>query len=506
VTASLFDRRRLRELGIRMSLGVLCAALVSACSVVAPVTPSADPSASGSRPEPPNAATIWAFAGTILPPSDPNTYDNELIDAVQLRDGGWIVIRAEHPRRYLADPTAVGPLVRAPIGQLLRLDPQGAVVAREHGNEPFGLRRISVFEDAGTVVGEGPQVGNGTLHSFRLDTLDGIATQYTSCLPIDGRCWSYRSDTFHGPTALEEREPRTLAVLRTYEKLKLDGALSEPAIFPDRNLIAWQLSGPGRGLQVAPLDDASPIAIPWLAQLRTACSVDRIGADRTVLTYGPAGCSGETGWTVQLVEVSTGRIVRDFGSDAAIERGQRGLRVLLPSGASVRPSDGAAGPVFARAPVFIDWEKGVALVGLADGGGAVLRRQLGSPSSQFVPFKVAGSGRCPIDFPRVQRLAQDDPACPALSGIAGPDRLLIASGRGYFAPTDLIPSGVVADDAARTLTIEYEPTSNAKAVRGAAPARVIELGRSFSGTWLVTLRPVDGAGGSQENYFAVTFP
>ena len=278
-----------------------------------------------------------------------------------------------------------------------------------------------------------------------------------------------------------------------------------PAIFPDRNLITWPLNG-GRSLQVAALDDASPIAIPWLDQLRKACNLDRLTADRAVVTYGPAGCSGETGWTAQLVEVSTGRIVRDLGSDALIERGQRGLRVLLPSGASVRPSDGAAGPVFARAPVFIDWEKGVALVGLADGGGAVLRRQLGSPSSQSVPFKVAGSGRCPIDFPRVQRLAKDDPACPALSGTAGPDRLLIASGRGYFAPTDLIPSRVVVDDGVRTLTIEYEPSPNAKAVRDSAPARVIELGRSFSGTWLVTLRPVDGAGGSQENYFAVTFP
>jgi len=457
----------------------------------------------------PDRRYAWAFAGTILPPSDPNTYANEIIDAVPLRDGGWIVLRAESPRRYLANPTSFGPLLPRSIGQLLRLDAQGAIVAQEHGSEPFGLRRVSVFEDAATVVGEGPQVGNGTLHSFRLDTLDGIATtEYTTCVPIDGRCWSYRTNTQHGPTALEERDPRTLAVLRTHEGVKLDGVLpgQPPAIFPARNLIAWQPGGRGRGIQIAPLDDASPIAIYWLAQLRTACDFDRLAADRAVVIYGRPSCSGENGWTAQLVEVSTGRIVRDLGADPVIEPSERGLSPVLPSGARVEPSNGASGPVFARAPLFMDWERGVAVTGLGDGGGAVLRRQPASQASQSVPFSVAGSGRCPIDFPRVVLALPDSPACPALSGTAGPNRLLIASGRGYFDATDLVPSRVRADGPARTLTIEYEASPNAKAIRESAPAAVIELGQSFSGTWLVTLRPVGGAGGRQENSFAVTFP
>jgi len=489
--------------------GLLCALLVSACSAVAPVTPSSGPSASGTPPlDTPIVATTWAFAGTILAPSDPNTYANEIIDAVLLRDGGWIVLRAESPRRYLGNPTSFGPLLPRSIGQLVRLDAQGAIVAHEHGSEPFGVRRVSVFEDAGTVVGEGPQVGNGTLNSFRLDTLDGIATEYTTCVPIDGRCWSYRTNTQHGPTALEVRDPRTLAVLRTHEGVKLDGVLpgQTPAIFPARNLIVWQVGGRGRGLQIAPLDGTSPIAIPWLAQLRTACDFDRLAADRAVVIYGPPGCSGDTGWTAQLVEVSTGRIVRDLGADATIESSERGLTAVLPSGARVEPSNGAAGPVLARAPLFMDWERGVALIGLGDGGGAVLRRQPASQARQSVPFSVAGSGRCAIDFPRVVLAARETPACPALSEAAGPNRLLITSGRGYFGPTDLIPSRVLADGPGRTLTIEYEASPNAKAVRDSAPAGVIELGQSFTGTWLVTLRPVDGAGGRQENSFAVTFP
>src|SRR5437879_1869975 len=95
--------------------------LFTSCIAPGPLArPSPGPDASPS-PTP----STWAYDGTLLQPRDADTYENVLLDAKPLSDGGWVVLRAVEPRRYLVDPTSYGPLIKRPYGELLKLDATG---------------------------------------------------------------------------------------------------------------------------------------------------------------------------------------------------------------------------------------------------------------------------------------------------------------------------------------------------------------------------------------------
>lgn len=384
-------------------------ALVAAACTSATPAPSPTPTAEAlPRPAPPHH-TYWAYERTLLAPRDDTTYENVLLDAKPFSDGGWIVVRDRRPYRYLLDPTVYGPLSKNPTGEILRLDANGGIVAKEHAAEPLGVTRVDVFEDLGVVVAQGPQVQNGNLHALRLDSLDGIGTQSTSCIVVEGRCWSYRTNPYFGSTALEERDPQTLAVIRTYPRLTMDWLESAPAIFPRSNLIVWRSprslsAAPVSVFRVEPLDASRPIAVPWLDKLRGACGMTQLADDRALVEYGPPECEGEAGWSSDLVEVSSGRVLRHIGADEVVYGNDIVARrlTLWPSGLLIDPRTGDPGPFLARTLAGIDFDRGVGVVNLTSGGADVLRRHGGSARPREIDVGTVASGRCgDVDFPRL---------------------------------------------------------------------------------------------------------
>lgn len=473
-----------------MRIGVAWALLIaSACM---PAQPQARPSPQPGPSSAPPVHSIWAYEATLLPPRDASTYENVLLDAKPLSDGGWLVLRAVDPRRSLVDPAAFGPLIRQPYGELLKLDVSGRIVAKEHAAEPLGLTKIDVFEEVGVVVAQGRQVRNGTVHALRLDTLDGIASELTSCVAIDGRCWSFRTSRAQGSTALEERDPRTLAVIRTYPHLTMDGLYGRSAIFPSANLIAWQRPGPTRGVRAEALDPARPIAIGWLDRLRRACDVVRVGDDRAWVADGPAGCDyGErdAGWSSDLVEVSTGKVLRRLRSDEGVSSNELafGRLVLAPVPLAIDPRSGSPGPVVPDHPVELDFGRGVAVVPLTGGGAAVLRRLAATGQPRAAGFSSIASGRCrDVDFPRVV-VGPADFACAGFSAHVRAGQLLVATGRNYRSPVDFEVTDVTLDAATREIQVGYSATSAAPRPMESGPVRVIELSDVPAGEWLMKI-------------------
>lgn len=478
-----------------MRIGAACALLIaSACM---PAQPQAKPSPQPGPSSAPPVHSIWAYERTLLPPRDASTYENVLLDAKPLSDGGWLVLRAVGPRRSLVDPTTFGPLIKQPYGELLKLDAFGRIVAREHAAEPLGLTKIDVFEEAGVVVAQGRRVRNGGVHALRLDTLDGIASELTSCLAIDGRCWSFRTYRAQGSTALEERDPRTLAVIRTYPQLTMDGLYGRPAIFPSANLIAWQRPGPPRGVRAEALDPSRPIAIGWLDRLRRACDVTRVGDDRAWVADGPPDCAygeSDAGWSSDLVEVSTGKVLRRLHSDEGVSGNELALGrlVLAPVPLAIDPRSGSPGPFVPDHPVALDFERGVAAVPLTGGGAAVLRRLAATSHPRAAAASSVASGRCrDVDFPSVV-VGPAELACTGFTAHLRAGQLLVATGRNYRSPVDFDVTDVIVDAATREVEVAYSATAAAPRPMESGPIRVIELPDMPAGEWL--MRIVGGRG------------
>ncbi len=469
----------------------LFAVLLAACSASAPApSPALVPGGLGGIAA---GTTTWAYAGTLLLPLDPNSYSNVVLDAKPLSDGGWIVLRGVAPRRGICDPLSYGCFIRRTTGQLLKLDASGTVVAQEHGAEPFGLLHVTVFESAGVVVGEGQQVRNGTLHAFHLDALDGIASELTTCVAVGPSCFSYRVDYQTGRTPLEERDPKDLHVTRTYPQIAMDGLYSAPAIFPASNLLAWRPTTESAPfIHVAALDASRSIAIPWLARLEAACDVWRVGDDRAFVLFGPPACRGDTGWHWELVEVSSGRAVRVFGPDDTFSGNTRDAAVLAATGVVVDPRDGTDGPTLPGGPLTIDWVRGVAVVALPDGGAAVFRRQTTPSAARNLSFRTVGSSTCAdLDFPRLMRAIAGAIACPALAALAGPSRLLVATGRAAYSPSAFTVERVVVDPATHIIDVLYTGQERRTTITDPSPAAVIELSDPPAGEWLVRLGSQD---------------
>jgi hypothetical protein len=234
----------------------------------------------------------------------------------------------------------------------------------------------------------------------------------------------------------------------------------------------------------------------WLAGLRAACGVTRVGDDRALIERGPAGCSGATGWSAEIVEVSTGRAVRQLGADESVwgnALDDRGYVIVATSGAVIDPASGGAGPTVPFAsgsPIDLDLTHGIAVVPLTNGGAAVFRRRIGSSSAVAIPFTAVASGGCAdVDFPRLV-VGPADIECKGMSVRLAPRQLFIASGRNLRDPTDLDIVGIERDDAAHEVRIRYRAEAVATKPLERSPVRVVELKDAPpTGDWLVRLVP-----------------
>jgi hypothetical protein len=492
---------------------VAIALLVISCSAAkqadAPVTTSpvvAPPGGIGGI-----ATTRWTFETALLKPPDPNTYSDVVIDAQPLADGGWIVIHAPVVRpRFNCDPTSYGcGFVRGPIGYLERLDPTGRVVAREHGAEPFGLTRIHVFESLNVVVGEGPQVLNGTLHAFRLDTLDGIASELTQGCVVDGsRCYSLRPDFASGTTTVEERDPRDLRLVQAWTVPVAPSPSGSLALFPKENLLAWRAATDTPPFwRAAALDAARPLAIPWLARLQSACEVIRVAEDRAFVTFGPADCRGDSGWHGEIIEVSSGRVIRVVQPDDGISGNalaDHAFVQIAESGIVVDPQTGSDGPRTDGRPLSVEWDRGLAVFALADGGAAVLRRAPGTAARHDLAFQVTASATCDAyERPRVMAALPATVTCSGLASAVGAARILITPGKAYHAASGVDVRRVAIDPNTRTIEVTYAPEASRRSVTEPAATTVIELTEPPSaGDWLVRLSI---SGGPAATAFVVGF-
>ncbi len=452
----------------------------------------------------------WVFAGTLFLPADPNVYSDTIVDAKPLQDGGWLVSHAAQVRpRSLCGPTSFGcGLVRRPLGTLQRLDATGRVVAQEHGAEPFGPIELNVFEPAGVVVTGGPWVRNGGLSAFRLDTLDGITTQDGNCVAIVSSCYDWRVDSRSGVATLKERAPADLHVVATRAEVAGVATMWPPALSPQANLFAWRAQSEiAPFVHTAPLDSSRLVAAPWRTRLEQACDVRRVADDRALVTYGPPSCHGDSGWQNELVEVSTGRVVRAFPLDTSFSGNDRRDILLADSGIAVDPRDGSDGPALAGGdPISIDWARGIAVAPLSDGGAAVYERRTLTPAPRELSFTTVAHGTCAdYEYPRVMRAATPALKCPALAGSAGADRLLIATGRFATGPAAFTVTRVTADPATRVIDIRYTASGRRSNVTDASPASVIELAAPPSGEWLVRFMG-EGADPYTARAYVVRFP
>lgn len=471
----------------------LIVALAIACtSTVPPVTPS--PSGQ-SQFAPAPVPRVWAYEGALLLPPFQATYENVILDAEPLSDGSWLVIRQEQPRRFIVDPTSFGGggLRAEPWGRLLRLDASGRIVAEEHGSEPLGLQRLDVFESLGVVVGQDVR-RTGPVHVLRIDTLGGVVTDAANCIAVDQRCWSYRASSSEGSTALEERHPRDLHVIRSYPHLTMDGLLHPPAIFPELNLFAWQRPD-GAGIRAEALDPSRPIPIPWLDHLRSVCDVWRLGPDRMLIHYGPADCRADTGWVTEIVEASTGRVVWQAPRDAGFHFNPLSRHDQVVPGLDdvlIDPRSGQRGPrvTTAQLPfgaVGLDLDQGIAVIALTNGGAAVLRQGERGSAPVSLAFNAVRSGGCAdIDFARLV-IGPAEFVCDGISVRLEAGQLAIATGRNTRDPADLEIVQVERDDAMREIRLVYRTSAFARRPLDKSPMQVIQLADAPEGEWLVRL-------------------
>ena len=437
-------------------------------------------------------------------------YANLILDAKSLAGGGWVILRAADARRVPpCDPTVFGcPLTKRPYGILERLDADGRVVAQEHGAEPFGLVHVIVFEAQGVVVGEGQSRGQ-TLHAFRLASLDGIASDVATCIKSNDTCISYRKDYQSGLTILEERDPRDLHVVRSFASVTTVAQV--PAIFPAANVVL--VMAPTRPfVDAVALDPTRPMTLSWRQRLSGACGVERVADDRALVAFGPSDCqSSDVGWHDELIEVSTGRVLRMLDPRSGLSGNALSAveptMIVADTGIAIDPREGADGPVVAGpTATYLDWDRGIAVVSLSDGGAAVLERRTASPQLHDLSFTTVGQGTCAeYLFPRVMNATSANVRCAAIAVSAGPDRLLVATGSAASQPASFTVTHVRADVALRTIDITYRPNGRRQAVSDPTPTAIIDVPDAPAGDWLVRLY-AEGGDLPYGYAFVVRFP
>ena len=426
-------------------------------------------------------AGVWRFAGTLLPPSDPNSYVNVILDIEPLKDGGWIVVQNLAPNRKLpSGGPSGGPFIPA-RGTVLRLNSAGAIVARQSESGSFSTH-VVLFEDAGVVVAE----GSGT-RGLDLRTLDTLWTTDAECVAVGDRCYAYQPNTTSPPGTFEERDPRTFSLIRSLPHIKV-GQLTTPMILSNWNLVVVPSKSSDHWFDFFALDPGSPIKLPWIDRMRGARSIRLLSGDRVIVSY--------EGWengrfpATELTDVATGRVIARYEDRLSVV--DTAAATFL-TGATVSeildPRDSSLGVTLPTLPLYVSFEKGIVVLPLGNGGAAVLRRDAGRSSEHEVGFTEIAEGACPaIDFTRAQ-LADGTADCPALAAAAGARRVLVSTGRERDIDRFEI-TGVKADEATQRLTIRVrvgEPRS--QSLPQNAPATVVEFPQSLSGRWLVGLEP-----------------
>jgi hypothetical protein len=265
------------------------------------------------------------------------------------------------------------------------------------------------------------------------------------------------------------------------------------AVFPKENLLTWRaVTETSPFVRVAALDAARPIAIPWLARLESACDVARVAEDRAFVTFGPAACRGDSGWHGEIIEVSSGRVIRVMQPDDGISGNalaDHAFVQIAESGVVVNPQTGSDGPRMDGRPLSVDWDRGIAVFALADGGAAVLRRQPGAAAQHNLAFQVIASARCDAyERPRVMAALSVTVACPALGTAVGPSRLLITPGKAYYAASSIDVRRIAIDPTTRTIEVAYSPGTSRSSVTEPAATTVVEFSEAPpAGDWLVRL-------------------
>lgn len=425
---------------------------------------------------------VWGFAQTLMLPANPNTYANVLLDIEPLTGGGWVVVQDRAPIRRLPHGGPSGGPFIPTRGTVLRLDASSAIVARPRDVDAFAPTHLVLFERPGVVVAE----GDGT-RGLDLRTLDTLWSSDAECVAVGDRCYAYRPGVLPPPGTLEEREPRSFSVLRPFPQVQV-GQLTTPMVVPDWNLAIVRSSSPNRSFEFFPLDATAPIALPWIDQLRRAKSIGVLSADRMLVSY--------EGWEQgrfpksELIDLPSGHVIASFSDwlpvftnrSVTYLQGATPLQVL-------DPRDASAGPVLPTLPLYVNFENGVIVVPLGNGGAAVLRREAAYGSEYAVPVKRIAEGSCAaIEFTRVQ-LADGTADCPSLAGAVGARRILVSIGRERDTERFEI-ARISVDEAARRLTIGVRVgvvRSNGPAQ--VAPTQVIELPEDIRGVWLVGLEP-----------------
>src|SRR6266850_7009452 len=281
------DLIRLLPCVVSLLVAVSCVSSAAAPSAEASPTitrfdvalPSLTPSAIDA-PRQPDAAgagdAIWRFAGTLLPPSDPNSYANVILDIEPLKDGGWIVVQDRAPSRRLPHPGPGIPFKPAG-GTVVRLDSSGRVVAQQSDIGSFTSTHLVLFEDAGVVVAE----GSGT-RGLDLQTLDTLWTTDAECVAVADRCYAYQPFTMSPPGTFEERDARTFSLIRSLPHIKV-GQLTTPMILSNWNLAVVGSKSSDHWFDFFALDPGSPIKLPWIDRLRGARSIGLLSGDRAIV-------------------------------------------------------------------------------------------------------------------------------------------------------------------------------------------------------------------------------
>src|SRR6266850_310203 len=143
------DLIRLLPCVVSLLVAVSCVSSAAAPSAEASPTitrfdvalPSLTPSAIDA-PRQPDAAgagdAIWRFAGTLLPPSDPNSYANVILDIEPLKDGGVVV----------AEGSGTRGLDLQTLDTLWTTDAECVAVAdRGYAYQPFTMSPPGTFEE-----------------------------------------------------------------------------------------------------------------------------------------------------------------------------------------------------------------------------------------------------------------------------------------------------------------------------------------------------------------------
>src|SRR5437773_10794544 len=425
--------------------------------------------------------TVWRFAGTLLLPSDPNSYANVILDVEPLKDGGWIVVQDRWPSRQLPHP---GPSIpfKSAGGTVVRLDPTGAVVAGQSDPDSFSPTHVVLFDDAGVVVAEGSWT-----RGLDLRTLDTLWKTDSECVAVADLCYAYQPFTTSPPGTFDERDPRTFSLLRSLPHVKV-GQLMAPMILRDWNLAIVRSNSSVHWFDFFALDPGAPITLPWIDRLRGARSIGLLSGDRAIVSY--------EGWqngrfpASELTDISTGRVIARYEDRLPVVAT---AAATFLTGAAVTqlldPQNSSLGPGLPTLPLYVSFEKGIVVVPLGNGGAAVMQREAGQSSEQTVAFTSIAVGACPaIDFTRVQ-LADGTADCPALAPAHGARRIRVSPGEARDIDRFEI-TAATADAASRRLTIRVrldEPRSPSAAQT--APAQVIELPESLAGRWLVGLEP-----------------